>query len=48
MLKIHDLSRGEIDILMKSMDYDSSGGIKYKEFVRKLSRHGVKNRTNEE
>lgn len=33
---------------MSSIDYDGSGNVNYKEFVRKLSRHGVKSRTKEE
>lgn len=48
MLKIADLSQQEIDILLSACDSDSDGSIKYKEFVRKLSRHGVKARTPEE
>ena len=47
-LKIADLSGQEIDVLMNSIDYDSDGSIRYKEFLRKLSRHGVKSRTPEE
>jgi Ca2+-binding EF-hand superfamily protein len=33
---------------MGSVDVDSDGYIRYREFVRKLSRHGVKSRTSEE
>jgi len=33
---------------MSSCDYDSDGHIRYKEFSRKLSRHGIKSRTPEE
>jgi Ca2+-binding EF-hand superfamily protein len=33
---------------MLSLDVDSDGSIQYKEFLRKLSRHGVRNRTSEE
>lgn len=33
---------------MSSIDYDADGFVRYKEFVRKLSRHGVKSRTPEE
>lgn len=33
---------------MSSMDTDNDGYIRYKEFVRKLNRHGVKSRTTEE
>ena len=33
---------------MGSIDYDNSGNINYREFVRKLSRHGVKSRSKEE
>ena len=33
---------------MGSIDVDSDGFIRYREFVRKLSRHGVKSRTSEE
>lgn len=33
---------------MLSLDVDSDGSIQYKEFVRKLARHGVRNRTSEE
>jgi Ca2+-binding EF-hand superfamily protein len=33
---------------MGSIDYDSDGYVRYKEFLRKLSRHGVKSRTPEE
>jgi Ca2+-binding EF-hand superfamily protein len=33
---------------MSSVDVDSDGYIRYKEFVRKLSRHGVHNKTSEE
>ena len=35
-------------MLMASCDYDADGQIRYKEFARKLSRHGVKSRTAEE
>jgi len=48
MLRISDLSNQDIDVLLSSIDTDSDGYIKYKEFVRKLSRHGVKSRTSEE
>ena len=48
LLKIGDLSQQEIDLLVNSCDYDADGFISYKEFVRKLSRHGVKSRTPEE
>lgn len=48
MLKIADLSQQEIDILMGSIDVDSDGYIRYKEFVRKLQRHGVHTKTSEE
>ncbi len=48
LLKIADLSSQEIDFLLGSCDYDGDGLIGYKEFVRKLSRHGVKSRTPEE
>ena len=48
ILKITDLSNQEIDVLMHSVDVDSDGYIRYKEFVRKLSRHGVSSRTPEE
>lgn len=34
--------------MINSMDYDQDGTIRFKEFVRKLSRHGVKSRTGEE
>lgn len=48
MMRITDLSQDEIDILMQSIDTDNDGYVRYKEFVRKLSRHGVKSRTTEE
>jgi len=48
LLKVADLSNQEIDLLLNSCDYDGDGNIGYKEFVRKLSRHGVKSRTPEE
>ena len=48
LLKITDMSSQEVDMLIASCDYDSDGFIRYKEFVRKLSRHGVKSRTAEE
>ncbi len=48
LLKITDLSSQEVDLLISSCDYDSDGYIRYREFVRKLSRHGVKSRTPEE
>jgi len=48
LLKVADLSSQEIDLLLNSCDYDGDGYIGYKEFVRKLSRHGVKSRTPEE
>jgi Ca2+-binding EF-hand superfamily protein len=48
MMKISDLSLQEVDMLMLSLDVDSDGSIQYKEFLRKLSRHGVRNRTSEE
>ena len=34
--------------MIASVDYDQDGQIRFKEFVRKLSRHGVKSRTGEE
>jgi hypothetical protein len=37
-----------VDFLIASVDYDQDGQIRFKEFVRKLSRHGVKSRTGEE
>lgn len=48
LMKIHDLSNQDIDVLMHSIDVDSDGYIAYKEFVRKLARHGVRSRTTEE
>ena len=33
---------------MNSIDYDKDGYVRYKEFLRKLSRHGIKSRTPEE
>lgn len=48
MLQIVDLSSQEVDFLINSIDYDQDGQIRFKEFVRKLSRHGVKSRTGEE
>ena len=48
MLKVSDLSNQEMDVLMGSIDVDTDGYIRYREFVRKLSRHGVKSRTSEE
>jgi Ca2+-binding EF-hand superfamily protein len=48
MLNIVDLSAQEVDFLISSVDYDQDGEIRYKEFSRKLSRHGVKSRTGEE
>ena len=48
LLKISDISQQEMDVLLSACDYDSDGFIRYKEFVRKLSRHGVKSRTAEE
>lgn len=33
---------------MHSIDVDSDGYVQYKEFVRKLARHGVRSRTSEE
>lgn len=48
LLKVADLSSQELDLLLNSCDYDGDGNIGYKEFVRKLSRHGVKSRTPEE
>jgi Ca2+-binding EF-hand superfamily protein len=48
LLKIDNLSNQEIDILVSSIDQDSDGFVRYKEFERKLSRHGVKSRTPEE
>lgn len=35
-------------MLMHSVDVDSDGYVQYKEFVRKLSRHGIRSRTTEE
>lgn len=48
MLKVQDLTNEEIDVLIGSVDVDNDGAIRYKEFVRKLSRHGVRSRTSEE
>ena len=47
MMKI-DVSQSDFDMLWKSMDVDSDGHIQYKEFIRKLARHGVRSRTSEE
>jgi len=46
-LKI-DLKGSDIDVLMRSIDRDNDGNIQYVEFLKKLNRVGVKNRTAEE
>lgn len=48
LLKISNLSQNELDLLIASIDVDSDGSIRYKEFVNKLSRHGVRSRSPEE
>ena len=48
MLKIGDMSQSDFEILWKSMDVDSDGSVNYKEFTRKLDRHGVRSRSSEE
>ena len=48
MLKVYDLSTHEVDLLMSSLDTGGDGGISYKEFVQKLSRHGIRSRSTEE
>lgn len=47
-MKISNLSQNELDLLIASIDVDSDGSIRYKEFVNKLSRHGVRSRSPEE
>lgn len=47
-MRISDLTHDDIDILMSSIDVDSDGYVQYKEFVRKLSRYGVRSRTTDE
>jgi Ca2+-binding EF-hand superfamily protein len=37
-----------MDVLWNSLDNDSSGGICYHEFIRKLERFGVANRSQDE
>lgn len=48
MLRITDLSQKELDGLMRQVDSDGDGNIRYKEFLAKLQRHGVRNQTSEE
>lgn len=47
-MRIQDLSEKDFDSLMRQVDTDGDGGIRYKEFVRKLQRHGVRSQTSEE
>lgn len=42
------MSSQDVDVLMQSLDVDNDGIIKYREFLRKLTRHGVRSRTSEE
>lgn len=48
MMKLHDLSTQEIDVVWDALDVDKSGQIDYKEFSRKLEHYGVRNRSREE
>ena len=48
LLKVLDLSNAEVDLLMNSLDTSGDGDISYKEFIHKLSRHGIRSRTTEE
>jgi hypothetical protein len=45
---VFDISPVEMDILWNSLDNDGSGGICYHEFIRKLERFGVANRSTDE
>jgi Ca2+-binding EF-hand superfamily protein len=47
-MRVNELTAKEIDILISSMDIDQDNCIKYKEFVRRLGRYGVKSITSEE
>ena len=47
-MRIEDLSENEFDGIMRQVDVDGDGSIRYKEFLRKLQRHGVRNQTSEE
>lgn len=47
-MRIEDLSTRAIDVLWNSLDIDNSGKISVNEFLLKLERYGVKNRTLEE
>lgn len=42
-MRIEDLSENEFDGIMRQVDVDGDGSIRYKEFLRKLQRHGVRN-----
>ena len=46
-MRITDISQREFDGLLAQLDVDRDGFIRYKEFVNRLSRYGVKSRTTE-
>jgi Ca2+-binding EF-hand superfamily protein len=48
MMKVHDLTVQEVDVVWDSLDVDKSGFIDYKEFARKLEHYGVRSRSKEE
>jgi len=43
-----EVSSNDLDAIMKFMDVDSTGSIRYKSFVRTLKRYGIKSRTKED
>jgi len=47
-LRINDLSKKDFDGLMRQIDTDGDDCIRYKEFLAKLQRHGVRSQTPEE
>ena len=47
-MKITNISRADIEVLMNSMEVDENGMIRYKSFVRRLRRSGVRIKTAEE
>jgi hypothetical protein len=47
-MHVFDISPTEMDVLWNSLDNDASGGICYHEFIRKLERFGVQNRSQDE
>lgn len=47
-MRINDLTPQEFEGLISQLDVDRDGSIRYREFVNRLTRYGVRSRSNEE